>query len=189
MECDTAKELLPFIDGDSLERDEVLSVRRHLAECEQCRREYRSQMAMLHLAKKALTRNEQPCSPEFLVNLHARINRKHESQVLYRLAFSAAAVIIMVVGVMVYSFYPTTAKHSPASGFVLENSTAELDQYVADRYLDEYELSSIVDEQPYTADDSELLETFVSTHYLDVSAEDVMKTMSNEELEQYFASN
>ena len=189
MDCDTAKELLPFIDDDSLERDEAISVRRHLAECEPCRREYRGQAAMLRLVKTALTQNEQPCSPEFLVNLHARINRKRESRVLYRLAFSAAAVVVLAVGVMVYSFFPTAAKHSASGGFVMDNSTAEFEQYVAARYLNGEELSSVIDEQPYTADDSELLETFLSTHYLDVSAEDVMQTLSNDELEQYFASN
>ena len=189
MDCDTAKELLPFIDGDSLERDEMISVRRHLAECEPCRREYRSQAAMLRLVKTALTQNERPCSPEFLVNLHARINRKRESRVLYRLTFSAAAAVVLAIGIMVYSFFPTAVKHSTSGGFVLDNSTAEFEQYVAARYLNGEELSSVIDEQPYTADDSELLETFLSTHYLDVSAEDVMQTLSNDELEQFFASN
>lgn len=189
MDCDTAKELLPFLDDDFIIDYEAVSVRRHLKQCESCRREYHGQAAMLRIVKTALTQNERPCSPEFLSTLQTKINRKRESRVLYRLAFSAAAIVVLAIGVLMYSFFPTTAKN-PAfnNGFVFNGSTAELEQYVAAQYLNVYELSSIIDE-PSTVDDINLLETFLSTHYFDVSAEDIVETLSTDDLEQFFASN
>ncbi len=189
MDCDTAKKLLPFLDDGFIVDYEAVSVRRHLKQCESCRREYHRQAAMLRIAKMALTQNERPCSPEFLSTLQTKINRKRESLMLYRLAFSAAAIVVLAVGVLMYSFFPTTAKNSAFNnGFVLNDETAEFEQYVAAQYLNVYDLISMIDE-PSTLDDIDLMEKFLSTHYIDVSAEDIMETLSTDDLEQFFASN
>jgi len=97
--------------------------------------------------------------------------------------------VILAIGIVIYNFYPTTAKN-PAfnKGVVLNGSTSELEQYVAAQYLNVYELNSIIDKSS-TVDDVDFLKTFLATHYSDISTEDILETLSTDDLEQLFASN
>lgn len=187
MDCDNVRSLLPFLDDNSLKAVDKKDVRVHLIKCERCRQEYRGQEAILSRFQVAFPHNEGTCSPEFLAAVKTKINRKKEARVLYRLALSAAAVIVFIIGVSLYSFLPGSSTQESAQKSVLLESTADFETYVANRYLDMYELSSLVDES-YEEEEADILQEYISSNYVDITPEDIIETMDDDELELALAA-
>ncbi|MFC1508414.1 anti-sigma factor family protein [Candidatus Omnitrophota bacterium] len=187
MDCDNVRSLLPFLDDNSIKADNKKDVRVHLIKCEKCRQEYRNQEAMINRFQAAFPHNEGTCSPEFLAAVKTKINRKKEARILYRLALSAAAVIVFTIGVSLYSFLPgSTTQESAQESAVLE-STTDFENYVANRYLDMYELSSLVDDS-YEEEEADILQEYISSNYIDITPEDIIETMDDDELELALAA-
>ena len=187
MECDKVKELLPFLDGDSLDPGEAKAVRNHLERCETCRRVYREQNDMLSRVRTAFLQSEPEYSPEFLKAVKTKIRRKKENRILYRWAFSAAAVVVIALGLTVYSHFSGIEPVSSTGETVFEDSTEDFDNYVASQYLDSLELSAFFSES-YTTEEHNLLQSFISTHYFDITPEDIIDTLGDDEIEMVLAS-
>ena len=187
MDCDNVRSLLPFLDDDSLKAVDKKDVRVHLIKCEECRQEFRNQKAMISRFQSVFPQNEGTCSQEFLAAVKTKINRKKEARVLYRLALSAAAVIVFTIGVSLYSFLPGSPTQESAQESAILESTADFDNYVANRYLDMYELNSLVDDS-YEEEEVDIFQEYISSNYVDITPEDIIETMDDDELEFALAS-
>lgn len=193
MECDNVKELLPFLDDDSLRDGEAEDVRAHLEQCENCRREYENQIHTLQRFQAFFSGNESGCSREFLAGVRAKIRRKKEARVLYRMAFSAAAVVVLALGVTLYGFLQGASNQNIGDNFAFEDSAEDFENYVAARYLSMYELNSILDEsdesdESYESEESALFQAYVSFNYVDITPEDIIDTLDDDDLELVLAS-
>ncbi|MCE5251810.1 zf-HC2 domain-containing protein [bacterium] len=188
MECDKVKEYLPFLDDGSLPPDVEKKVRTHLEHCEECRREYDEQVNMLRLVQYAFPGREPEFSPEILTMVEVKIRKYREKRMLYRRVYAFAALVIITVGIAVYSLLPGSSNRSVATKAVFDDSLADYRNYVASRYLDAYELSELVTEQSET-ETQNMYETYISTHYFDVTPEDIIDNLDDNELASMLASN
>ena len=187
MDCDNARSLLPFLDDNSLKAVDKKDVRVHLIKCEECRQEFMNQKAMISRFQSAFPQNEGTCSQEFLAAVKTKINRKKEARVLSRLALAVAAVIFFTIGVSLYSFLPGSPTQESAQVSAILESTTDFDNYVANRYLDIYELNSLVDDS-YEEEEADIFQEYLSSNYVDITPEDIIETMDDDELELALAS-
>lgn len=187
MECAKVQESLPFLDDGSLGQEKAEAVRTHLEQCEVCRREYHEQNEMLRTVNFAYSQNTPEYTPDFLRAVKKKIRRKNENRVIYTWVYSAAAVIVIAFGLTVYSQFSGISPVNPAGDMVYEDSSEDFDNYVASKYLDSYELSSLIDES-YTIEDQNLLQSFISTNFSDITTEDIIDTFDEGEIELVLAS-
>jgi len=187
MECAKVQELLPFLDDWSLGQEKAEAVRNHLEQCEACRREYHEQNEMLRTITYAYSQNMPEYTPDFLSAVKKKIRRKHENRVIYKWVYSAAAVIVIAFGLTLYSQLSGIGTVNPAGDMVYEDSSVDFDNYVASKYLDSYELSKLIDDS-YTTHDQNLLQSFISTNFLDITTEDIIDTFDENEIELVLAS-
>ncbi len=187
MECAKVQELLPFLDGGSFGQEKTEAVRNHLEQCEACRREYQEQNEMLRTITYSYSQNTPEYTPDFLRAVKKKIRRKNENRVIYKWVYSAAAVIVIALGLTVYSQLAGIGPVNPADDIVYEDSAEDIDNYVASKYLDSYELSDLIDES-YTIEDQNLLQSFISTNFFDITTEDIIDTFDEDEIELVLAS-
>ena len=187
MECAKVQELLPFLDDGSLGQEKAEAVRNHLKQCEVCRREYHEQNEMLRTITHVYSQNTPEYSPDFLKAVKKKIRRKNENRVIYRWVYSAAAVIVIAFGLTLYSQLSGTGTVNPAGDVVYEDSSGDFDNYIASKYLDSYELSNLIDDS-YTPQDQNLLQSFISTNFFDITTEDIIDTFDEDEIEIVLAS-
>ncbi len=187
MECAKVQELLPFLDGGSPGQEKTEAVRNHLDQCEVCRREYHEQNEMLRTITFAYSQNTPEYTPDFLRAVKNKIRRKNENRVIYKWVYSAAAVIVIAFGLTLYSQLSGIGTENRAGDMVYEDTSGDFDNYVASKYLDSYELSDLIDES-YTIEDQNLLQSFISTNFFDITTEDIIDTFDEDEIELVLAS-
>ncbi|MFC1606936.1 anti-sigma factor family protein [Candidatus Latescibacterota bacterium] len=194
MDCDKVKDLFPFFNDESLSRDESDAIGAHLEQCESCRSEYQALGNLLVTFRESGAHRERECPPEFLDAVRAKIDRKKETRFVYRMALSAAAVVMFVLGISLYMYFPGGSSSVNINDFVIDDGSTEFESYVASNYLNAYELNSLVgdsddsDESDDSEEDSELLHSFFASNFIDISPEDFIETMNDEDIELVLAS-
>ena len=140
MECSKCKELLPFVDDGSLEPTVAAEVTEHLAQCSDCRREHIEIRTMIDVVKKGFASSESQPSLDFLDGVRQKIAHKKQERKIYRWAFSAAAVVILALNITLFSLKLHETPVTGSQEIALAESGSEYYDYIAEQYLDAYEL-------------------------------------------------
>jgi len=189
MECDRVKELLPFIDDGSLEQDVVIRVKAHMEKCPDCQKEYDEIKHIVNLTTSVLSRHVPEHSQRFLYVLQRKINAKKRERKVYQWLLPAAAVVVLTVSIALYNIHTGKVTDSPsfqvASTAVSDN---ELYNYIAEQYLNTYELFELVYEVE-TTDEYDLRDALFQHEYFNVTTEDIIETLDTDELYNFFASS
>ena len=105
MECDTIKDLMPFLDDGSLEPEVEDKARRHMLKCESCRKEYTDLRFLLDSIQDTILERAPEPVPGYLGMVRAKIRKRKTSRMmaLRFLPVAAAIVIISSVAVLLFS--------------------------------------------------------------------------------------
>jgi hypothetical protein len=106
---------------------------------------------------------------------------------VYRTVFAVAAVVVITLGVTLYSLLPGTSINQQPAKISFDHSLTGFEDYIASRYLDTYELSDLVVNSSKTETQDDVT-TYFSTYYLDVTPEDIINTLDDTELAEVLAS-
>ncbi len=105
MICDRVIDLLPFLDDGSLVPQIADEVKRHLAECEDCRREYLKLNGMVQFVRETIIEQAPVPDSRYMEMVNKRIRRKKTERTTALWAIPAAAVIFFAVFVGAYSMF------------------------------------------------------------------------------------
>ena len=188
MECDRVQELLPFIDDGSLEQDIVKTVKAHMEKCLTCQKEYNEIIHVVNLMNSVLTQHVPEHSQSFLYVLQKKINAKKRERKVYQLMLPAAAVVILTVSIALYSIHTKQVPDSlPFQIVRMAEQDNELYNYIAEQYLDTYELFELV-YNVETVDEYDLRDALFQHEYFNVTADDIFDTLDEIELYNFFVS-
>jgi len=181
MECDKVKELLPFIDDGSIEQDIINDVKHHLSMCAECGKEYIEIKQSLDIIRSAFIRFEPQPSPDLLDVVKRKIDKRKRARKAYKWAFSAAAVVIFGVFISMYSFLTRDLIDTDSYQMVMVEHGEELYNYIAEQYLDAYELYELVEDADIFYEYS-LEDAMMQYDYVDITLDDVIQTLDINEM-------
>ncbi len=186
MKCDKVKELLPFLDEGSHEPETAGEVQKHLKECPVCQREYNEMKNVIHLVRGTMLADEPETVPGYLGMVRKKIERKKKARTFYFRAVSAAAVIVFTVSISMFSYMKLkTTEPFSENSFVTED-LGEFDEYIATANLNGYDLNQLVDTDE--EEQQEIVNTLLAGDLLNITTEDIMELMDEDELNMVFAS-
>jgi predicted anti-sigma-YlaC factor YlaD len=170
MDCNRVIDLLPFLDDGSLAPQIEEEVKRHLAECADCRREYQELTGMLRLVREAIIEQAPVPDSRFMETINKRIRRKKTEHTTALWAVPAAAVIFFAMFLGAYSLF-------------LGNSGAG---FMAGKKPSNKNKTTIVINSPSTEED---VTYHALTTYANVSLDDMLNTMDDKELTALLSSD
>ena len=186
MKCDKVKELLPFLDEGSHEPETAGEVQKHLKECSVCHKEYQEINNVINIVRGTILADKPEPVPGYLGMVRKKIERKKKAHTFYFRALSAAAVIVFAVSISMFS-YMNLKTTEPVSGNYVMTETVDLfDEYIASEKLSGYDLNQLVD-----TDEEEqqiIVNTLIAGDLLNITTEDIMELMDEDELNMVFAS-
>ena len=189
MECHKVQELLPFIDDGSLGQDIVKKVKAHMEKCTACQKEYNEIIHVVNLMNSALTQHVPEHSQTFLYAVQRKINAKKRERKVYQVMLPAAAVVILTVSIALYSIHTRQVPDSLTFQIVrMAEPDNELYNYIAEQYLDTYELFELVYDIE-TVDEYDLTEALFQHEYFNATADDIIETLDENELYNFFVSS
>ena len=186
MKCDKVKELLPFLDEGSHEPETAGEVRKHLKECPVCQREYKEMKNVIHLVRGAMLADKPEPVPGYLGIVRRKIERKKKARTFYFRTVSAAAVIVFAVSISMFSYMNLKTTEPVSENSFLTEDLGEFDEYIATANLNGYDLNQLVD-----MDEEEqqvIINTLLAGDLLNITTEDIMELMDEDELNMVFAS-
>ncbi len=194
MKCDKVKKLLPFLDDDSLEKDEIDQVRDHLKHCESCSREYNELKNLLRNVRTALEPKARSFIPGYLEMVQSRIARKKLSRSIYFRAMSFAAAAVFVISFAMYGLINRYTVETPEVDKLAINESVNIssfDVYNEYGYITGDDLPELVEELTFADEeinDDIIVNTLYSYNYDTITPEDIIEVLDDEELEIVFAS-
>jgi len=193
MKCDKVKNLLPFLDDDSLEKDDIDQVRDHLKHCESCSREYNELKNLLLNVRTALEPKTHSFIPGYLETVQNKIARKKMSRSIYFRAMSAAAAAVFVISFAMYGLINRHTVETPVADNLAMNgyNNSSLDVYNDYGYITGDDLPELVERLEFAdeeIDDDTIVNALYSYNYHNITPEDIVEVMDNEELELVFIS-
>jgi len=176
MECEKVKELLPFIDDGYIDQDVINDVNDHLEVCDGCRREYDEIKQTLNIIRSTFIHYKSQSSIDLSGVVQEKIGARKRARKAYKWAFSAAAVVIFAVFLSMYSLLTKDIVNPDSNQIVMAEADEEFYNYIAEHYLDMYELyeltGEVTDIDEYYPEDA-----LLQYYYLDVTVEDVVETL------------
>ncbi len=181
MECEKVKELLPFIDDGTIGQDIVNDVKDHLAGCAECQKEYNEIKQTLNIISSAMTQYVPYTSFELLGAVRRRIIDRKRARRTYKLVFSAAAVVIFVVFLSMYSVFTRDVIDSTSNQMVMADYEDDFYNYVAEHYLNVYELAELTGDIN-ALDEYNIEEELLQSGYLNVTIDDIIDVLDINEI-------
>ena len=163
MICDRVMDLLPFLDDGSLAPQIADEVKRHLAECEDCRREYLRLNGMVQFVRETIIEQAPVPDSRYMEMVNKRIRRKKTERTTALWTIPAAAVIFFAVFVGAYSMFLGNS----GTGFMAGKRHSNTGQ------------TAVVINSPTT--DEEMTYHALTT-YANVSLDDILNTLDESEL-------
>jgi len=194
MKCDKVKNLLPFLLDDSLEKDDGDQVRDHLKHCESCSREYNELKKLLGNIHTVLEPKPHSFIPGYIEMVQSRIARKKMSRSIYLRAMSAAAAAVFIISFAMYGLISRHTVETPEVNNLAMNgytNLSSIDVYNEFGYITGDDLPELVEELAFTdeeIDDDTIVNTLYAYNYNNITPEDIVEVMDNEELELVFTS-
>ena len=99
---------------------------------------------------------------------------------------NSTLLIVFTVSVALYSLINRDTTLPVSDQYVMIDNLDVYDEYIASQYLTTYELNEIV--ESVESDDSVLLEALISYQYENITPEDIIDSMNEEELENLFTN-
>ena len=181
MKCEKVKELLPFIDDGFLGQNMVNAVKAHLEQCAECRKEYDEINFVVKMMKSAIAEYGEQPYPDLLENVQRRIIERKRAKSARKWMFSAAAAVLFAVSVSMYGLLTRTVTQPVPFEITAIEPSEEFFTYVAERYLDSYDLLELVNGVD-TVDTYELDNLLLSDEYLDISVYEIFETLDTDDL-------
>jgi len=187
MECRKVKELLPFYGDGSLDRDEEKDVREHLEGCPACRREYEEQKNVVDIVRGAVLSNQPDAVPGYLGLVRRKIEAKKRARIFYFRVAAAAAVLLLTVSVALFGFMRFQTGRPVANDFAATDISLDMEELLTNHQLDEYDIGELmgVDEE---TERQIMMDALLSGSIVDVTPEDIMEMMDDDQLETMLVS-
>lgn len=190
MNCDSAQEQLPFLDDGSLDAATEQSVRRHLLKCADCREEYIAMKRFLNVVGDAVRDFEPETVPGYLGIVRNKIRRSKIEQLIFKKIVPVAAAAMVCIGLALYSYWDfgttkQTIETVDASAVVNE---VQYSDYLSMYQLNDYDLKSIMPLDP-ESEDRMIIGNLLSNAVVNVTAEDVLQLLDDDELNIVLASS
>lgn len=181
MKCDKVKELIPFLDGGSIDFDTGADIREHLKNCPSCLREYSEMNNMLNRMRGILLTHGPVPGPEYLGMVRQKIlKRKNAYTVFYRVA-SAAAMVVLTVSLALFGFESMKTQEPESEIYVMSDTQGNLDEYIVSQYMNAYELNELV-EPTVDVDEQVMINALLTNHFDSITPEDIIEMMSEDQL-------
>lgn len=164
MNCDRIEQLLPFLHDGSLEPQVMREVERHLEQCPECAETYAGLSAVVNLTRNVLGKLPVRSNPGYVAAVRERIRKRMHTRSLFRWAVPAAAAVFLAVSVGTYSLFLTggVKYQSPGVRTIRTAQPSPAPAYTA------------------TVDEDALISAMY--HYTDVTLDDLMSRMDENEL-------
>ena len=187
MNCDKARELIPFLDDGSIEAETADELREHLRDCPACRIEYKETMNMLERVRKVLVENQPAPGPGYLDMVQENVGRKKKARVFYYRAVSAVAVIVFTVSLSIYSFLVKFKTEPVTEQYVMGEVLEGFDNYITSQSFTGYDLNELVDVIE-VIDEESIVTDLLAYSYANFTTEDVIELMDDSEIAELFVT-
>ncbi len=184
MNCNELRNVLPFLDDGSLDKNIECAARTHLDECGGCRQEYDEIVRILRTVQDVISQQNERSTDDFLDGVHHKINvMKRRRMVIYRILPVAA----VFVAALTISFYSLLIRNNVS--VTGRNMTAryqldtEYSSYIADHYFDVYEIFEIA-EQEYPEEMYDTFGDLIENGYVDINIQDIVNSIDEETAKQ-----
>lgn len=187
MKCDKVRELIPFLDDESLEPETVETIWKHLEECPICRKEYHDVVDMLGRVRSTFLECEVAPVPEYLDIVMEKIAKKKKTNIFSYKVVAAAAVFIITVSIALYSLMNRHTFEPISDNYVMNGTLDEYDDYIASQYLTLDDLDELVGIEE-VINEPIILDLLIASNFNNITPEDFIETMSEEEIIMLLAS-
>lgn len=182
MKCEKVKECLIFLGDGSLDENTENCIKKHLELCPECRREYNEISTMITMVRSTFAVDETDTPIEFAEMVNNRINRKKTVHRIYKVFFSAAAVLVIAVLISFYDHFIPMKKDTALFQKIDSKTVDDFITYVAERDCDTYELLELVEFDKnldkYSVNDESLLKDI----YFGCNVEDIIECMDDKDI-------
>ena len=184
MKCDKVRELLPFLDNGSLEKNKVDKTRAHLVKCAECLKEYEEIKNVLNMVGSALIQDETQTGNNLLDAVLKGIEKKKKAQKFRKWIYSAAAVVIFAISVSIYSLLTTSVHNNVSNQVAITESNDEFYNYITQYYLDTNELIEL-SEEIGVFDEDDINDALYQYEYLDSTFDDIIEILDEYDITSF----
>ena len=185
MNCNELKDLLPFLDDGSLNESIERDAHDHLEQCDECMHEYQDLGRTLSIVKSALSQPSARSTDDFLADVRQTIQRRKRHRMITYRILPVAAVFMAALTISFYSLLMHRTISPAQNMFAFTTVESDYSSYVAEYYLDVYEVYELTEED----NSAEMYDTFdelIESGYVNIDIPDIIDVIDEETAALWF---